>query len=134
MTTIEITTENPAEMAALLNYIKRMEAGNFGNLTVHELRKEAVLHNVRPRPVQTGERLGGAQNKDQKDEAEKTVGKLIEDLRANADWLTEDMPVPADLKGNILKAARIIEIMYRTRDYRMAIEQTENEQICEARG
>lgn len=129
MTTIEITTENSMEMYHMLNLIKRMEAGD--REPVHTMRKEANLHNIRPDPVQTKSGLGDSSEKHEKAKEEEPYRKLIIDLRANAEWLSDDMPVPEDLKDNILKAASLLEIEQSRRMIVDAVNDLKNERVAE---
>ena len=65
------------------------------------------------------------------EQARKVTEDMIDALRANADWLTDDMPVPGDLKENILKAARLLEIEQTRRDFHQLGEEIKDKQICE---
>lgn len=125
MTSIELMAENSKEMVELL---KGMEGAN--NESVHLLRKKINLHDVRPDPVQTGAGLGSAQTPDEKRKKE-PYQKLIDDLRANALWLSDDMPVPDDLRDNILKAVKLLELERSSRMIIKAMLEIESERTAE---
>lgn len=133
MTSIELMTENPKEMAELLTRIKMMEGMNNGRKTMF-----AMPEGIQPRTCQKIEmqRVEGlekapAQGEAKKQQAEEIVGKLIEDLREQAKFI-ERMFSPEDIHDNMILAARIIEILWRNREIHQICVDTEKEQICEA--
>lgn len=107
MTAIEITTETPTEMYCLLNLIKKMEVKD--SEAVPPVQKIKM-----PEPMPAVEGLGKEQEASC---AEEEVEKLVEDLRSNASWLEGDKLAPPDLKNNLLKAARILEIECTRREH-----------------
>lgn len=82
--------------------------------SVRELQMETVLHDDRTEPVQTKEGLGTTYEK--KPEAVEAIEKLIDDLRAHADWLM-GRPILNEIPVNMLKAARLLEIELQRREY-----------------
>lgn len=111
--------ETPEEMRHLL---KRREAAKRESM--RPMQKEDEMQ--QPVPPEKG--LGEAPAKK---ETEAEVGKLIEDLRADANWL-ETSPLPEELIVNIRKAARILEIDMHCRECHTNVEDTEREQIQRA--
>ena len=127
MTAIEITTETPTEMYCLLNLIKKMEARD--SEPVRPVQKARIL----PDQMPTASGLGKESEEEAEKKAEQIIGKLIEDLRAYAEFI-DGMPRPADMQRDLLLAARVIEILWRNRELHQTVSFGEGEQICEARG
>lgn len=84
------------------------------NEPMHKLQRKGRMRDAYPYPMQAGYGLGKASAK--RAEAKEAVEKLIDDLRENARWI-EDSPVPQDVKDNLRKAARIMEIDLQRREY-----------------
>ena len=116
---LTFVTDTPEELVLRL---RRREAEKHE--PVRQVQKEAEMQ--RPVPPQKG--LGEAPAKN---ETEAAVGKLIEDLRADANWL-ETSPLPEELIANVRKAARILEIDMHCRECHTNVEDTEREQIQRA--
>ena len=77
--------------------------------SVREMQMETDLHAVRPEPVQAETGLGKTSEEVQKETS--PLDKLSADLRAGWEWLDDDMPIPDDIRPNMLKAAKVLEIM-----------------------
>lgn len=90
------------DLCALLEAEQKEGAGNE---PVHEMQMETDLHTVRPKPVQAEERLGAASAEDT------PLDKLAKDLRAGYEWLSDDMPIQEDIRPNMLKATKVLEII-----------------------
>lgn len=132
MTSIELMTENPKEMVELITRIKIMEGMNNGRKPMFAMPEGIHLRGCRQFEMSRVEGLAKAPAEEKtKTEAEKIVGKLIEDLRAHAKF-AEEMMFPGDMQSNLLLAARIIEILWRNREIHQICADTEKEQICEA--
>lgn len=126
MTEIKITTETPTEMFCLLNLIKK-EVEDCES--VRTVQKERILPGEMPAASGLGKacKEGGKTEESQTEEA---VGKLIEDLRADACWL-ETSPLPEELIANVRKAARILEIQCNSRELHRCCELSANESILD---
>ena len=114
MTTITFMMENPEELDHLL---RRKEAAK--HVPVRPMQKEAEMQ----QPVSSEKGLGKAPAKN---ETEAAIGELIEDLRADANWL-ETSPLPEELIANVRKAARILEIQCNSRELHRCCEMSTNE-------
>lgn len=84
-------------------YAKAMEEKK--DESMREMQMEADLHTVRPEPMQAEEGLGAASAEDT------PLDKLAKDLRAGWEWLSDDMPISPDIRPNMIKAAKVLEIM-----------------------
>lgn len=127
MTEIKITTETPTEMFCLLNLVRKMEVEN--REPVPEMQKKRILSGEMPAVAGLGKacKEGGKTEGSQTEEA---VGKLIEDLRADACWL-ETSPLPEELIANVRKAARILEIQCNSRELHRCCEMSTDESILD---
>lgn len=114
-------------MYCLLNLIKKMEVRD--SEPVRPVQKERIL----PDQMPTASGLGKESEEEAEKKAEQIIGKLIEDLRAYAEFI-DGMPRPADMQKDLLLAARVIEILWRNRELHQIVSTSEKEQICEARG
>lgn len=79
------------------------------NESMYKLQVETDLHTIRPEPVQTETGLGKTSEEVQKETS--PLDKLSADLRAGWEWLDDDMPIPDDIRPNMLKAAKVLEII-----------------------
>lgn len=84
-------------------YAKAMEEKK--DESMREMQMEADLHTVRPEPMQAEEGLGAASAEDT------PLDKLAKDLRAGWEWLSDDMPISPDIRPNMIKAVKVLEIM-----------------------
>ena len=75
------------------------------NGPMHKMQMETDLHTVRPEPMQAEEGLGTSSEEDT------PLDKLAKDLRAGWGWLSDDMPIPADIRPNMLKASKVLGII-----------------------
>ena len=73
--------------------------------SMREMQMEADLHTVRQEPVQAEEGLGAASAEDT------PLDKLAKDLRAGWEWLSDDMPISPDIRPNMIKAVKVLEII-----------------------
>ena len=89
-------------------YWKAQQKGRK-NEYVREMQMETNLHTIRPEPVQTEAGLGKTSEEVQKETS--PIDKLSADLRAGWEWLDDDMPIPDDIRPNMFKAAKVLEIM-----------------------
>lgn len=83
-----------------LVYVKEKE-----DESMRKMQMEANLHAVRPEPVQAEEGLGAASAEDT------PLDKLAKDLRAGWEWLSDDMPISPDIRPNMIKAVKVLEII-----------------------
>ena len=132
MTTIELITEDPKEMTELLSRIKEVEGLSNGRRPMYPMPEG---YQMRDRSAITLFRMEGLAKASEKGkakaEAEKIVGKLIEDLRAHAKFI-DGMPLPEDMQNNLLLAARLLEIMSNSQELRRNLDDNEHVMICEA--
>ena len=91
MTSLEITGEAAKDLVEAVTgifgprIVIPVEGEGGKDESVRLLQMETDMHNVRPEPVQAAERLGASYEK--KPEAVEAIEKLIDDLRAHAEWL-----------------------------------------------
>lgn len=116
---LTFVTDTPEE---LWHLIKRREEAKRGSLP--KVQKEAEMQ----QPVSSEKGLGEAPAKN---ETEAAIGELIEDLRADANWL-ETSPLPEELIANIRKAARILEIDMHCRECHIIASDAEFDQMRDA--
>lgn len=120
MTSLEITGEAAKDLVEAVTGIFGprivIPVGEEGGKdeSMRLLQMETDLHNVQPEPVQAMEGLGAPYEK--KPEAVKAIEKLIDDLRAHAEWLV-GRPILNEIPKNMLKAARLLEIELQRREY-----------------
>lgn len=132
MTTIELMTENPKEMVELITRIKEVEGLSNGRRPMHPMPEGYQMRDRSAITLFRMEGLAKASEKEKaKNEAEKIVGKLIEDLRAHADYI-DGMPLPEDMQGNLRLAARLLEILSNSQELRRNLDDNEHVMICEA--
>lgn len=132
MTTIELMTEDPKEMTELLSRIKEVEGLSNGRRPLYPMPEGIQLRGGSEITMFRMEGLAKASAKEKaKNEAEKIVGKLIEDLRAHADYI-DGMPLPEDMQGNLRLAARLLEILSNSQELRRNLDDNEHVMICEA--
>ena len=89
-------------------YWKTQQEGRK-NESVREMQMETDMHTVRPEPMQAEAGLGKTSEEVQKEVS--PLDKLSADLRAGWEWLDDDMPIPDDIRPNMFKAAKVLEIM-----------------------
>lgn len=116
---LTFVAETPEELGHILK--RREEAKRE---SVRKVQKEDEMQ--QSVPPEKG--LGKASTKK---ETEAAVGKLIEDLRADANWL-ETSPLPEELIANIRKAARILEIDMHCRECHIIAADAEFDQMRDA--
>lgn len=120
MTSLEITGEAAKDLVEAVTgifgprIVIPVEEEGGKDESMRLLQMETDLHNVQPEPVQAMEGLGATHEK--KPEAVEAIEKLIDDLRAHADWLI-GMPILNEIPVNMLKAARLLEIELQRREY-----------------
>lgn len=120
MTSLEITGEAAKDLVEAVTGIFGprivIPVGEEGGKdeSMRLLQMETDLHNVQPEPVQAMEGLGATHEK--KPEAVEAIEKLIDDLRAHAEWLV-GRPILNEIPKNMLKAARLLEIELQRREY-----------------
>ena len=120
MTSLEITGEAAKDLVEAVTgifgprIVIPVEEEGGKDESVRLLQMETDLHNVQPEPVQAMEGLGATHEK--KPEAVEAIEKLIDDLRAHADWLI-GRPILNEIPVNMLKAARLLEIELQRREY-----------------
>lgn len=120
MTSLEITGEAAKDLVEAVTgifgprIVIPVDGEGGKDESMRLLQVETDMHNVRPEPVQAAERLGAPYEK--KPEAVEAIEKLIDDLRAHAEWLV-GRPILNEIPKNMLKAARLLEIELQRREY-----------------
>lgn len=115
MTSLEITGEAAKDLVEAVTgifgprIVIPVEEEGGKDESMRLLQMETDLHAVRPEPVQAETGLGKTSEEVQKETS--PLDKLSADLRAGWEWLDDDMPIPDDIRPNMLKAAKVLEIM-----------------------